>query len=69
VEGGVVGLEWSLVHPDLFAAWGTISGSVDFYNLWTGKAIPSLKLPAFDKPTLVSIVRCNPRRFVPISFK
>ncbi|PNF15363.1 WD repeat-containing protein 34 [Cryptotermes secundus] len=60
VEGGVVGLEWSLAHPDLFAAWGTISGCVDFYNLWTGKVIPSLKLPAFDKPTLISIVRSNP---------
>ncbi|GFG35753.1 hypothetical protein Cfor_03930, partial [Coptotermes formosanus] len=60
VEAGVVGLEWSLAHPNLFAAWGNISGCVDFYNLRTGEVIPSLQLPSSEKPALVSIVCCNP---------
>jgi len=62
VETGVVGLEWSLAHPNLFAAWGNISGCVDFYNLRTGEVIPSLQLPASHKPALISIVCCNPHR-------
>jgi len=62
VETGVVGLEWSLAHPNLFAAWGNISGCVDFYNLRTGELIPSLQLPASHKPALISIVCCNPHR-------
>jgi hypothetical protein len=66
IEAGVVGLEWSLAHPDLFGAWGNISGCVNFYNLRTGEIIPSLQLPASEKPALISAVRCNPHRFVPL---
>jgi hypothetical protein len=69
VEAGVVGLEWSLAHPNLFGAWGTISCCVNFYNLQTGEVIPSLQLPALEKPALISTVRCNPHRFVPTSLK
>ncbi|KDR08919.1 WD repeat-containing protein 34-like [Zootermopsis nevadensis] len=60
VEAGVVGLEWSLAHPDLFGAWGNISGCVNFYNLNNGEIIPSLQLPACEKPALISAVCCNP---------
>lgn len=64
VEAGVVGLEKSLAHPDLFCAWGTTSSCVNFYNLRTGEIIPSLQLPAAEKPAIISTVRCNPHRCV-----
>ncbi|XP_069697896.1 cytoplasmic dynein 2 intermediate chain 2-like isoform X1 [Periplaneta americana] len=63
VEAGVVGLEWSLAHPNLFAAWETVNGCVNFYNLRTGEVISSLQFPALEKTAPITTVCCNPHSY------
>ncbi|KAJ9599617.1 hypothetical protein L9F63_009934 [Diploptera punctata] len=59
IEEGLVSMEWSLAYSSIVAIWGNDKETVEFFDLLNRKTVPSLQIPALEKPVEITALNWN----------